>query len=343
MSSKSNPRRTRPSGNAVASSSSNPSSKPISTKLKPTTTNSTNKKRTRAEPPVIVSSVLNDDEDELSGVVGGNDKQVDAEEEDEDEDEFEIDTGSSNGDLDDFVVASDLDDEEDVTPSKPTGSRSSTTKRSTSKPNLRQAQQEEADFADSESDEQDSQADLNLDDEEGYNSSDIDALDNSDDGDNNDDDVLTPATSPTSSISLDDLIARHTSKPNEEEYQGARSVITGGRALLGDGRFSTGKFSSAKEGLGRVRESKWVEGSYVREYEEFEAGYGSESSTEEVSRDKGLVPYPGEAVIELQADQLILVHLLSGCRRIPTRSETSLSSGMTISLISVTRLRGERL
>ena len=295
MSSKSNPRRTRPTGNAVASSSSNPSSKPTATKAKPTTTISTNKKRTRAEPPVTVSSVLNDDEDELSGVVGGNVQEVDAEEEDEDEDEFEIDTGSSNGDLDDFVVASDLDDEEDaVVVPKPTGSRSSTTKRSTSKIDRRQAQQEEADFADSESDEQDSQADLDLDDEEGYNSSDIDALENSDNGDN-DDDVLTPATSPTSSISLDDLIARHTSKPNEEEYQGARSVITGGRALLGDGRFATGKFSSAKEGLGRVRESKWVEGSYVREYEEFEAGYGSESSTEEVSPEMNFIACPGEA------------------------------------------------
>lgn len=245
----------------------------------------------------MVSSVLDDDEDELSGVVGGNEKEVDAEEEDEDDDdEFEIDTGSSNGDLDDFVVASDLDDENDqeAVLRNPTSSRSSTSKKpssSSSKSNRRQAQQEEADFADSESDEQDSQADLDLDDEEGYNSSDIDALEGSS-NDGGDNDVLTPATSPTSSISLDDLIARHTSKPNEEEYQGPRSVITGGRALLGDGRFATGKFSSAKEGLGRVRESKWVEGSYVREYEEFEAGYGSESSTEEVSLSrKGSGPF----------------------------------------------------
>jgi ribosome biogenesis protein ERB1 len=33
-----------------------------------------------------------------------------------------------------------------------------------------------------------------------------------------------------------------------------------------------------------LRKSKFVEGSWVREYEEFEAGYGSESSTEEVSQ-----------------------------------------------------------
>jgi ribosome biogenesis protein ERB1 len=44
------------------------------------------------------------------------------------------------------------------------------------------------------------------------------------------------------------------------------------------------KVSRAKEGVGSLVPSKLVEGGYKREYEDVEAGYGSESSTEDVCR-----------------------------------------------------------
>ncbi|KAG7539693.1 hypothetical protein FFLO_03410 [Filobasidium floriforme] len=219
----------RPATNAVASSSS-------------TSASGLGKKRSRKQQVAEES----EEDDELSGVVGSG-KQVDNEqvdeidlEEDEEDDEFEIDTGSSNGDLDDFVVAD--EDEDDV--------------------------EDDGDLADSES-EEDSQAGLDLDDEEGYNSSDIDALDS--EAEEDEDGVLTPATSLGSSSDLDKLIKKHTSKPSESEW-------------------GTDKFSSAKEGSGRLRKSRFVEGSWVREYEEFEAGYGSESSTEENTNTIGNIP-----------------------------------------------------
>ena len=258
----------RPATNAVASSSS--------------TASGLGKKRSRKQ-----QVAEEEDEDELSGVVGSG-KQVDNEQEDEldlqedeDEDEFEIDTGSSNGDLDGFVVADEDEEERMPIPSARLGKTNGRTSR-------RKVQvQDDGDLADSES-EEDSQAGLDLDDEEGYNSSDIDALDSGDDEE--DDGALTPATSLGSSSDLDKLIKKHTSKPSESEYLGDQethyrgSLVTGGRALTGDGRWGTDKFSSAKEGSGRLRKSRFVEGSWVREYEEFEAGYGSESSTEEVSQ-----------------------------------------------------------
>jgi ribosome biogenesis protein ERB1 len=261
----------RPAANAVASSSS--------------TASGLGKKRSRKQQVAEEE----DEDDELSGVVGSG-KQVDNEqedeidlEEDEEDDEFEIDTGSSNGDLDDFVVADEDDVEEErmPVPSTRPGKANSRSIRQTAQV------QDDGDLADSES-EEDSQAGLDLDDEEGYNSSDIDALDSGDEQD--EDGALTPATSLGSSSDLDKLIKKHTSKPTESEYLGDQethyrgSLVTGGRALTGDGRWGTDKFSSAKEGSGRLRKSKFVEGSWVREYEEFEAGYGSESSTEEVGR-----------------------------------------------------------
>jgi ribosome biogenesis protein ERB1 len=262
----------RPATNAVASSSS-------------TIASGLGKKRSRKQQVAEEE----DEDDELSGVVGSG-KQVDDEqedeidlEEDEEDDEFEIDTGSSNGDLDDFVVADDDDVEEERMPVP--SARPGKANGRTSRQNIQV--QDDGDLADSES-EEDSQAGLDLDDEEGYNSSDIDALDSGDDEE--DDGALTPATSLGSSSDLDKLIKKHTSKPSESEYLGDQethyrgSLVTGGRALTGDGRWGTDKFSSAKEGSGRLRKSKFVEGSWVREYEEFEAGYGSESSTEEVSR-----------------------------------------------------------
>lgn len=271
MSSRTNMKKQRPVANAVASSSS-------------TIASGLGKKRSRKQ-----QVAEEEDEDELSGVVGSG-KQVDNEqedevdlEEDEEDDEFEIDTGSSNGDLDDFVVADEEDVEEErmPVPSARPGKANGRSIRQTAQA------QDDGDLADSES-EEDSQAGLDLDDEEGYNSSDIDALDSGDEQD--EDGALTPATSLGSSSDLDRLIKKHTSKPSESEYLGDQethyrgSLVTGGRALTGDGRWGTDKFSSAKEGSGRLRKSRFVEGSWVREYEEFEAGYGSESSTEEVSR-----------------------------------------------------------
>ena len=43
------------------------------------------------------------------------------------------------------------------------------------------------------------------------------------------------------------------------------------------------RISHAKEGNGRLARSRLVPGGYKREYEDVEAGYGSESSTEDVS------------------------------------------------------------
>lgn len=45
-----------------------------------------------------------------------------------------------------------------------------------------------------------------------------------------------------------------------------------------------GRISNAKQGHGKLVRSKLVDGGYKREYEDVEAGYGSESSTEDVSQ-----------------------------------------------------------
>ena len=112
-----------------------------------------------------------------------------------------------------------------------------------------------------------------LDDEEtgsesGYNTSDIEDMEN-------DSDVPSSSTSapPSRSSSFKDLstdeqlskmIAKNTIKPDDE-------VGTDGR------------ISNAKQGHGKLIRSKLVDGGYKREYEDVEAGYGSESSTEDVS------------------------------------------------------------
>ena len=98
--------------------------------------------------------------------------------------------------------------------------------------------------------------------EEGYNSSDIEALYASEDDDDADD-GLGPDEK------LERLIQRNTSKPSEVDPQ----------VGLGKG----GKKSQAKEGVGKLVPSKLVPGGMKREYEDYEAGYGSESSTEDVS------------------------------------------------------------
>jgi ribosome biogenesis protein ERB1 len=112
-----------------------------------------------------------------------------------------------------------------------------------------------------------------LDDEEtgsesGYNTSDIEDMEN-------DSDAPSSSTSapPSRSSSFKDLttdeqlskmIAKNTIKPDDE-------VGTDGR------------ISNAKQGNGKLVRSKLVDGGYKREYEDVEAGYGSESSTEDVS------------------------------------------------------------
>ncbi|WVR05368.1 ribosome biogenesis protein ERB1 [Kwoniella sp. DSM 27419] len=110
--------------------------------------------------------------------------------------------------------------------------------------------------------------------ESGYNSSDIDAMydDEDDAGD------ASSATSPSSSYKdlttdekLSKMIAKHSVKPDE--------------AIGTDAKIST-----AKEGVGRLVPSKLVEGGYKREYEEYEAGYGSESSTEDNPNTVGNIP-----------------------------------------------------
>ena len=98
--------------------------------------------------------------------------------------------------------------------------------------------------------------------ESGYNTSDIEAMYSS---------STSVSSSPKSSgkeLSIDEklsrLVAKNTIKPDE-------SIGT------------DEKISRAKEGTGRLRPSKLVPGGYLREYEDIEAGYGSESSTEDVS------------------------------------------------------------
>lgn len=95
--------------------------------------------------------------------------------------------------------------------------------------------------------------------EDGYNTSDIEAM------------YSSAPTSPESTgkeLSVDEklsrMVAKNTVKPDER---------------IG----SDLKISDAKEGTGKLRPSKLVPGGYLREYDDIEAGYGSESSTEDVS------------------------------------------------------------
>ncbi|WVQ69819.1 ribosome biogenesis protein ERB1 [Kwoniella botswanensis] len=121
-----------------------------------------------------------------------------------------------------------------------------------------------------------------LDDEEsgsesGYNSSDIEAMYGESDEDDDQEDY-SPPTSPSSShkeLSTDEklskMIAKNSIKPDDS---------------LG----TDAKISRAKEGVGRLVPSKLVEGGYKREYDDYEAGYGSESSTEDNPNTVGNIP-----------------------------------------------------
>ncbi|WWC89811.1 ribosome biogenesis protein ERB1 [Kwoniella dendrophila CBS 6074] len=132
-------------------------------------------------------------------------------------------------------------------------------------------------------DESDSDDEEELDEEEsgsesGYNSSDIEAMYGEDDDDEDEEDYDSPITSPSSShkeLSTDEklskLIAKNSIKPDES---------------LG----TDAKISRAKEGVGRLVPSKLVQGGYKREYDDYEAGYGSESSTEDNPNTVGNIP-----------------------------------------------------
>lgn len=170
------------------------------------------------------------------------------EEDDEDDEDFEL-TGegldlSENEELDDGAVSGN-EDEEDF-PELDSGS-------------------EDEEMVDADGDvDADTEEEEALDDEEsgsesGYNSSDIDDM------------YSSAPTSPSSvgkELSVDEklsrLVAKNTIKPDE-------SIGT------------DEKISRAKEGTGKLRPSKLVPGGYLREYDDIEAGYGSESSTEDVS------------------------------------------------------------
>lgn len=112
-----------------------------------------------------------------------------------------------------------------------------------------------------------------LDDEEtgsesGYNTSDIEDMENQSDAPSSSTSISLSRSSSTKDMSTDEklsrMIAKNTIKPDDE-------VGTDGR------------ISNAKQGQGKLVRSKLVDGGYKREYDDVEAGYGSESSTEDVS------------------------------------------------------------
>jgi ribosome biogenesis protein ERB1 len=252
------------------------------------------------------SSDEEDDELELNGaqLVAEDDEDVDA----EDDEEYEIDTGSSNGDLGDFQYDRDEEEGEELD-------------------SLRKRRDGDDEFTDSsdDADFEDDEADDGEDDEEGYNSSDIDAL-------------SSPSTSVSSrsrssnfkagSPTLDELIARHTVKPSESASALSGYVRSGANV---DGT----TYSAAKSGKGKLVPSKLVKGGWKREYEDIEAGYGSESSTEDVS---------GFACIATRENGRINAEWRenAGCGRTRTRSATFPWNGTMISLTLGTRSTGKR-
>lgn len=127
-----------------------------------------------------------------------------------------------------------------------------------------------------EEDEEDSSDEELLDDEDdgsesGYNSSDIERMY----GSSPDSSILASPSSGTRELDADErlsrLIKRNTVKPDDS---------------IG----AEGQLSHAKEGKGKLVPSKLVPGGYRREYDEIEAGYGSESSTEDNPNTIGNVP-----------------------------------------------------
>lgn len=178
----------------------------------------------------IQSESEDDDEELLAGALEmSDDEEEEGESDNEGEEDFpELDSGS-DGDVED-------DDEADSD-----------------------------DLADSEADEDEGEDDGS---ESGYNSSDIEALYDSEDSD--DDASTNPITPGSSRVDLttdeklSKLIAAHSVKPDD---------------AIG----TDAKISRSKDGKGRLVKSKYVDGTFKREYDDVEAGYGSESSTEDVS------------------------------------------------------------
>lgn len=134
----------------------------------------------------------------------------------------------------------------------------------------------EDEAGDEEDDAADDTSDEEIDDEDdgsesGYNSSDIEAMY----GSSPDSSILASPSSGKRELGTDEalsrLIRKNTVKPDES---------------LG----AEGKLSTAKESKGKLRPSRLVPGGYTREYDEIEAGYGSESSTEDNPNTIGNIP-----------------------------------------------------
>lgn len=105
--------------------------------------------------------------------------------------------------------------------------------------------------------------------ESGYNTSDIEAMEDDDDDAPSSSTSAPPSPSSSSAnLTIDEklsrMIAKNSIKPNEQIGTDAQ-------------------ISRAKQGHGQLVKSKLVDGGFKREYEDVEAGYGSESSTEDVS------------------------------------------------------------
>lgn len=133
--------------------------------------------------------------------------------------------------------------------------------------------------ADEEVEDDDTSDEEDLDDEEdgsesGYNSSDIEAMYASSPASSTSD-LLASPKSDTHELTVDEklsrMIAKNTVKPDEN---------------IG----AEGQLSNAKKSKGVLRPSRLVPGGYTREYDEIEAGYGSESSTEDNPNTIGNVP-----------------------------------------------------
>jgi ribosome biogenesis protein ERB1 len=184
---------------------------------------------------------------------GPKKRAVEEVEEEDDEDDFASNGGELEVEADDEEEGDDEeDDEEEAFPELDSGS-------------------ELGDDADMELD-SDKEAEL-LDDEEtgsesGYNTSDIEDMEERSDAPSSSTSAPPSPFSSSKDLSTDEklsrMIAKNTIKPDD-------NVGTDGR------------ISNAKQGHGKLVKSKLVEGGFKREYEDVEAGYGSESSTEDVS------------------------------------------------------------
>lgn len=189
-------------------------------------------------------------------------QQVEQEDEQEDEDDLVADGATLDLEMDeddDADIEEDEaeDEEEDVFPELDSGSEGDL--------------EDEAGDSDQDSGDEELLDDELTGSESGYNSSDIEAMQDDDEDDDAPSSSTSAPPSPSSSSAnlttdekLSRLIAKNSIKPNEQIGTDAR-------------------ISNAKQGHGQLVRSKLVDGGFKREYEDVEAGYGSESSTEDVS------------------------------------------------------------